>query len=55
MLFRGRNKDIFIYFFVYKGEIVIVKAIFFIEIFLIFSDESKKGIVIKNITIYIYY
>ena len=42
MFFGGRKKDICIYFLVYKGEIVIVKVIFFIEIIILFSDESKR-------------
>ena len=54
MFFGGRKKDICIYFLVYKGEIIIVKVIFFIEI-LNFFLKNQKGIVIKNITISIYY
>lgn len=55
MFFGGRKKDICIYFLVYEGEIIIVKVIFFIEIFILFFFKNQKGIVIKNITISIYY
>ena len=41
MFFGGRKKDICIYFLVYKGEIIIVKVVFLIEIFVLFSEESK--------------
>ena len=42
MFFGGKKKDICIYFLVFEGEIIIVKVIFLIEIFILFSEESKR-------------